>query len=268
MSFAPLKFSEDRDVPVLMRFVSWPLITATRLISDLRVSGTENLPATGPMIIAANHTGYLDPLMIGVGLYEEGIAPTFVAKKELFFTPLGQFLRGLGQMSVDREKPDGFLEAACAALDEGKAVVIFPEGTFTSDRYGWPMTPKSGVARLAALRPDVPVIPAAHWGSERLIHPMSAEFNLRRILHRSERVYVHFGPPVEMRGKSARERATHLMYVIGTDVARLRRKLGRDAGPMPTTLAEWAKLPNTRKPFGKRALGGARTFVGILLGRR
>lgn len=219
------------------------------------------------MILAANHTGFLDPLIIGVGLYEEGIAPTFVAKKELFFTPVGQFLEGLGQMSVDRDKPDGFLETACAALDEGKALVIFPEGTFTSDPHGWPMTPKSGVARLAALRPDVPVIPVSHWGNERLIHPMSAKFNLRRILHRSERVYVNFGPPLDLKGETAREQANYLMTVIGADVARLRRKLGRDAGPMPEELTPWGKLPNTRQPLGRRMVDAARTATSILVGR-
>ena len=234
MTFAPLKDQGSaRPTPALMRAVSWPVISLTRLVQDLRVSGQHNIPAEGPVLFVANHTSHLDPLVVAVALYESGIPPVFVAKKEVFVGPLGPILRGLGQIRVDRSSPEGVVEEILARLDNGQCVVLYPEGTFTADPAGWPMRGKTGVARIAEARPDVPIIPVAHWGNERLIHQWTGRVNWSRILKRSETVLVHFGPAVELRGETLADRANSVMTLIAHDVARLRRKLGRDMGPAP-----------------------------------
>ena len=237
MSFSPLRTPPvQRPISALMRAVSWPAITLTRSIQDLRVTGQHHIPDSGPIIFVVNHTSHLDALIIGVALYEAGIPPYFAAKKELYDGPLGPLLRRLGQISVDRDNPVDTLQSLAAVLDRGQCVVIFPEGTFTHDRAGWPMRAKTGIARLHQLRPNVPIVPIAHWGSERLIHQWTGRVNFSRILHRSETVYVHFGSPVELTGESLKEQANSVMHVIAKDVARLRRKLGRDMGDPPETL--------------------------------
>jgi 1-acyl-sn-glycerol-3-phosphate acyltransferase len=58
------------------------------------------------------------------------------------------------------------LAAAVKALQRGEIVLVYPEGTVTRDPQFWPMQAKSGVARLALLAPDVPVIPVGQWGSQ------------------------------------------------------------------------------------------------------
>lgn len=244
---------------VLMTLVSRPVMAVTKLMQRLEPRGLENLPTTGPLIIAANHTQYLDPLIIGTAMVDHGISPSFVAKKELFRGVLGLFLRNMGQISVDRRRPDGVLEAMAEALDEGKCIVIFPEGTFTSDPNGWPMTPKTGVVRLSEMRPDVPVIPVAHWGNERLIHPVTCAPSWKRLVTRSERAIVSFLPAHTWSGQTRQEKATGLMVEIAREVAQIRTDLGRPAGEAPTELAAWTMLPNRRqaKQTGMPELYGA-----------
>src|SRR4051794_24716243 len=90
--------------------------------------GRAHLPATGPVIIAANHRSFLDPFIIGVAsprpLY-------YVAKQELFAHPLvAWMLNALGAFPVARGTGDGdMLETAKAILARGDVVLIFPEGT-------------------------------------------------------------------------------------------------------------------------------------------
>lgn len=236
MSFAPMKNPDmPRETPALMRFLSWPIITFTRLIQDLRVSGQHNIPASGPVLFVANHTSHLDPFIIGVALYEAGIAPQFVAKKEVFNPVTTPILNGLKQIKIDRKNPAGSVDNMIAALDAGGCLVVFPEGTFTRDPYGWPMTAKTGIARIAQARPDIPIIPVAHWGNERLIHQVTGRFNMSRIAHRSERVYVNFGPAIDLSGENLQEQANSAMRVLAQDVARLRKKLGRPVGEPPST---------------------------------
>lgn len=249
MTFAPLKDKASaRPTPALMRAISWPVIFVTRAIQDLRVSGQHNLPATGPALLVANHTSHLDPLVVAVALYEAGIPPVFVAKKEVFVGPLAPILRGLGQIRVDRDNPQGIIDEIVARLDEGACVVLYPEGTFTKDPAGWPMRAKTGIARVAAARPNVPIIPVAHWGNERIVHQWTGKINWSRILKRTETVLVHFGPAVELRGETLAEKANSVMTVIAHDVARLRRKLGRDMGRAPEERFVPPATPRSSRP--------------------
>ena len=58
------------------------------------------------------------------------------------------------------------LREAVTALEQGEAVVIYPEGTITKDPAQWPMEAKTGIARLVLLAPDTPVVPVGQWGAQ------------------------------------------------------------------------------------------------------
>jgi 1-acyl-sn-glycerol-3-phosphate acyltransferase len=126
--------------------------------------GTENVPDSG-FIVCANHVSNLDPLAMGHLVYKQGHLPHFLAKSELFQLPVvGGMLSAMRQIPVDRARGGNeSLLAADAVLDQGGAIIIYPEGTLTSDPQMWPMKAKTGAARLA-LKTGVPVIPVAQWG--------------------------------------------------------------------------------------------------------
>jgi 1-acyl-sn-glycerol-3-phosphate acyltransferase len=131
-------------------------------------SGQENIPKTGPVIIAPNHMSYLDWGTDAVFFYGSGRYPTFLIKASAFKVPfIGKMLYGCGQIPVNRGAKDAAqaLKQAEEALGEGAAVIIYPEGTATRDPDLWPMVGKTGVARLA-LATGAPVIPVARWGTQ------------------------------------------------------------------------------------------------------
>jgi glycerol-3-phosphate dehydrogenase (NAD(P)+) len=128
----------------------------------MRRIGREHIPASGPLIIAANHRSFLDPFVIGMMLRR----PTyFVAKIELFRNPfIAWLLSALGAFPVERGQGDrDAMVTARAILERGDVVVIFPEGTRT--RPGALGAPKRGVGRLA-LETGAPVVPIALIGTE------------------------------------------------------------------------------------------------------
>lgn len=159
-------------------------------------SGAEHLQRDGGFIAAANHMSYADPLTTAHFLYDHGVAPRILAKAPLFKVfLLGRVLRATGQIPVYRNtsRAGESLAAAFDALRDGECVAVFPEGTLTRDPDLWPMTGKTGVARLA-LQTRAPVIPIAQWGAHRLMPRYS---KLPRPFPRKMQTVVA-GPPVDL----------------------------------------------------------------------
>jgi glycerol-3-phosphate dehydrogenase (NAD(P)+) len=154
-----------------------------RVYFRLERTGTEHVPARGPVIVAANHRSFLDPFVIGVShrrpLY-------YVAKQELFAHRLvGWLLNSLGAFPVARGTGDGdMIATAKAILARGDVVLIFPEGTRI--RRGGLARPRRGVGRLA-LETGAPVVPVAVIGSDAV---------RRGWRIRPRRVRVRIGRPV------------------------------------------------------------------------
>jgi 1-acyl-sn-glycerol-3-phosphate acyltransferase len=140
-----------------------------RAIYGFRSVHAENVPTTGPVIVACNHVSYLDPVVLGIGFLRP---VTYLAKKELFAIPvLGPVIVGLGVYPLDREAGGvAAVRAALRALKDGRCVGIFPEGTrnLTGEVQG-----KGGAALLGALS-GAPVVPAAISGTRRArpFHPI------------------------------------------------------------------------------------------------
>jgi 1-acyl-sn-glycerol-3-phosphate acyltransferase len=169
-----------------------PLFALTK--RDWRDAG--NIPKSGGVIVAANHLSWSDPLAVGHFIYETGRFPVFLAKSPLFHVKvLGPILRKLGQIPVYRHRSDAALALRDAeqALRDGACVMMYPEATCTRDPDLWPMSGKTGTARLA-LATGAPVIPVAHWGTHELLPYGSKKPRLfpRKTMH------VVAGPPVDL----------------------------------------------------------------------
>ncbi|WLQ33000.1 lysophospholipid acyltransferase family protein [Streptomyces castrisilvae] len=151
-----------------------------------RVLGAWRVPASGPVILAVNHSHNIDgPMLMGT-------APRpvhFLIKKEAFVGPLDPFLRGIGQLKVDRTTVDRTaITHALGVLGDGGALGIFPEGTRGEGDFA---SLRSGLAYFA-VRSGAPIVPVAVLGStERRGRLISALPPLR------SRVDVVFGAPFE-----------------------------------------------------------------------
>ncbi|QKW09418.1 1-acyl-sn-glycerol-3-phosphate acyltransferase [Streptomyces sp. NA04227] len=158
--------------------------------------GMENIPADGGFITAVNHNSLVDPFLYAHFQYNSGRVPRFMAKHSLFGKGFaGAFMRGTGQIPVYRESTDALsaFRAAIAAVDAGECVAFYPEGTLTRDPELWPMTAKSGAARVA-LQTKCPVIPVAQWGASEILPPYSKKLSL--LPRKTHRVLA--GPPVDL----------------------------------------------------------------------
>ena len=138
----------------------------------------DKIPQTGGVIVVVNHISNADPIALGQFLAFSGRWPRFLAKASLFGVPvLGPILRACGQIPVQRRsvKSADALLAAVEAVHQGRAVVIYPEGTITRDPDLWPMAGKTGAARIA-LRTGCPVIPIGQWGAQELMYGPQIHF--------------------------------------------------------------------------------------------
>ena len=173
--------------------------------------GVEHIPRSGPVIIATNHRSYFDPLVISLAIAKAGRNARFLGKKEVFDTPVvGQLARAMGGIRVDRGTgSDAPIRAAAERLEAGECVVILPQGTIPrGEEFFEPMLRgKTGVARLAALFPDVPIIPGGVWGTEH-VWPRSAKVpNLWQVTD-PRHVSLTFGPAVTGLRRSASSEAS------------------------------------------------------------
>ena len=157
--------------------------------------GAERIPATGGCVLALNHISHVDPLTAAHVVYDHGRLPRYLAKSGLFKNPLlSRFLVALGQIPVQREGQGAVAYAAAvAAVEAGECVVVYPEGTITRDPDLWPMTGKTGAARIA-LETGCPVLPVGQWGAQQLLPPYSSR---PRLFPRSH-VVMSVGEPVDL----------------------------------------------------------------------
>ena len=164
-----------------------------RIIFRPQVEGRENVPDTGPAIIASNHLSFSDSIFMPLMVKRK---VTFVAKAE-YFTGRGlkgwlvkMFFVGTGTIPVDRSggrAAQAALETQLRVLREGKLAGIYPEGTRSPD--GRLYRGKTGVARLA-LESGAPVIPVVMLNADEIQPP-------GKLLPRIKRVKIRFGRPLD-----------------------------------------------------------------------
>jgi len=183
------------------------------------ISGVENVPREGGVIIASNHLSFIDSFAIPL------VAPrkvSFLAKSDYFTGsgPIGllrrSFFAGVGAIPVDRQSSraaQDSLDLALEVLRDGRAFGIYPEGTRSRD--GRLYRGRTGVCWLA-LTAGVPVVPVGLRGTDQ-IQPVGVSWP------RLAKVSVAFGPPIHPEtyaglpaGKARRELTDDVMDAIAT----------------------------------------------------
>jgi 1-acyl-sn-glycerol-3-phosphate acyltransferase len=202
-----------------------------RLYFRASTLGQEQLPRTGPAIIASNHRSFFDPFVIGT-MSRRPIY--YVAKSELFRNPLlAWFLSALGAFPVERGVGDrDAIKTAEELLARGELVLIFPEGTRT--RPGPLGRPRRGVGRLV-LESGAPVIPVAIIGTQ----------DIRKgILIRPRKVRVSAARPLEFHREeqSSPELAESVTAEVWQEVSALWESLGGEQGMQDRQQPELARV--------------------------
>ena len=167
---------------LLLGGVSYPVL---RVLFRERWTGAERLPKTGGYVLAANHWSSFDPWPLGMTMFPRRYL-RFMAKSELFWFPLGPFIRSCGAFPVRRgERDQEAIDTAVRLCREGNIVVMFPEGTRREKglRKKREARWRTGAARIA-LEAGVPLVPAGIVGTAALA--------------RLGAVRVAFGEPVDL----------------------------------------------------------------------
>ncbi len=165
------------------RASKWVARSGLRVLYGYRHSGSHNIPAGGPLIIASNHCSYCDPIGVGAAVPRP---IHFMAKKELFNNPLfGRFIRFYHAVPIRRGGMDWRgVEVLKEILRGGGALIMFPQGTRRPE--GSPLgKPKFGVGMLAQ-ETRATIVPAFLLGTGRL----------RDAFLRRRPVRVYYGEPI------------------------------------------------------------------------
>jgi len=170
-------------------------VAVMRLMFRLEALGSENVPERGPVLMVANHSSLLDPPLIG-GASDRQL--TYLAKAELFEIPLfSRLIRALNARPVRREGADpSALRTARRVLEEGGALLVFPEGTRGEEGDIRPAKPGAG---LLAVSSGAAVVPVYVRGSGRA-WPKGRRFP------RSAKVTVTFGKPLRFEAERGADR--------------------------------------------------------------
>jgi 1-acyl-sn-glycerol-3-phosphate acyltransferase len=213
--------SGRRGSGVAYRLVKGVLAAVFRVVYRPTVTGLENIPAHGPLILASNHLSFTDSMVIPI------VVPRRVAylAKSDYFTGTGVkgtlsrlWFEGFGMIPVDRDdarSAQDSLDAALAVLSAGGAFGIYPEGTRSRD--GRLYRGRTGVAWLA-MTSGAPVVPVAVIGTDDL-QPVGARFP-----RPTAKVTVQFGPVIDFTGRfdgvpagrARREATDEIMTAIHT----------------------------------------------------
>ena len=197
---------------MLYTFLKPIAVALMRLFFRLEARGREHVPREGALLLVSNHVSVLDPPLVG------GATPRklyFLAKEELFSIPIfGRLIHAVNARPVRRDGSDSrALKSTLRLLGEGKAILIFPEGTRGrgDGRLG---EGKPGAGMLAVMS-GAAVVPVYVSGTDRAL-PRGAT------LPRPAKVRVRFGPPLhfkagrdDRRKEQYREASAEMMRAIG-----------------------------------------------------
>lgn len=196
-----------RSSSVLVKSLGWyPLTVATgRLLMKaldvrLTVEGEGHIPLTGPVILAANHSAYVDFVPLAATVNQRGREARFFIRQDVWKGPVGYALSQMRHIPVDRGVPAAAYLQARRLLHEGELLSTFPEAGIS-----YSFTIRSlmrGTAALAQATGAV-VVPVAVWGPQRIFsvgRPRNGNPN-RRDFTRGRAVDVLCGPPMPAPGE-------------------------------------------------------------------
>jgi 1-acyl-sn-glycerol-3-phosphate acyltransferase len=225
---------EKGSNPVVYFIVRLVLVPLLRVFFGLQAAGVENIPKTGPVVIAPNHKSFWDSFFLAAVVKRR---LHFMGKAELFKGWRGRLFLMLGAFPVLRgSSDDEAIETARAILRRGDVLALFPEGTRVSDpdRLG---NPKRGATRLA-IETGAVIVPTAMTGTEKRKWPLP------------RKVRIVFGEPIPVTDLTPGPEHAGLLL---------------DQTVWPTVSEEYQKLRNTP---GLIAGGLAAAGIGYALYRR
>jgi 1-acyl-sn-glycerol-3-phosphate acyltransferase len=196
----------------LSRVVIGPVLHA---LGRPKVTGIENIPATGPAILASNHLSFIDSMYLPLVVDRPVVFP---AKAEYFEAKglLGRlwaaYLRSTNQLQIDRDgarSAQATLQAALDLLRAGELFGFYPEGTRSPD--GRLYRGRSGIGWLA-LNSGAPVIPVAMLGTRKMLPPGAP-------LPRPTRIEIRIGKRMEF-GHLAGEPPARARRTVADEVMR------------------------------------------------
>ncbi|SMG11457.1 lysophospholipid acyltransferase family protein [Dethiosulfovibrio salsuginis] len=160
-----------------------------KLHNRISIQGLENVPSLPPFIMAVNHCSNLDPVVVGAAFPHR---LRYLAKVELFQGSkiFAWLLRTLGAIPVSRESSQsagGALKTFLQLIEEGQAVLLFPEGARSVDGR---LKPLEGGVALLAMKSGVPVVPVYISGTHRAMPVGSSRIGWNK-------VSITFGEPIE-----------------------------------------------------------------------
>lgn len=218
----------------LIKAVLGPIL---RLMFRPRVEGAENIPGTGPVILAGNHLTFIDSMILPLVTNR----PVFFIGKDEYVTGKGLkgrlmawFFTGVGMIPVDRDGGRGGVAALMTGrriLDDGKVFGIYPEGTRSPD--GRLYRGRTGIARLT-LMTNAPVVPFAMIGTDKL-QPGG------KGLPRPGKVTVRFGEAMEFSRYDGMDRDRYVLRAVTDSVmTEVMRLSGQEYVDMYATKAKAA----------------------------
>jgi 1-acyl-sn-glycerol-3-phosphate acyltransferase len=209
----------------------------------------QEYPPSDGLVVVPNHLSWFDPLPVAHLLWDNGRPPRFLGKEAVFRVPvIGRLLHNCGQIPVYRETnvAADSVRAAVDAVKSGETVVVYSEGTITRDPDLWPMSGKTGAARIALLS-GVPVLPVAQWGAQEVMRPYVKEFKVLP----PKTMHMRVGPPVnldDLRGRdlSAQVLATATDRIMDAVTAQLEEIRGESSPPQRLDYRSWRESNTTQ----------------------
>jgi 1-acyl-sn-glycerol-3-phosphate acyltransferase len=228
---------------VLYAFLKPMVVAVLRALFRLRVVGTEHVPRSGPLLLAANHVSVFDPPVVGAAAARP---LQYMAKAELFgVAGLGWLIRNLNAHPVQRDGADASaLRHALSLLREGKALLVFPEGTRGVEGQLGPG--RAGAGMLAA-HSEAPVVPVYVRGTGAVL-PKGARYPRRAP------ITVAFGPPLRFTSERGKRRYQAISDEIMAGIARLQSGVGvtpATVGLGPIRSAESEQTTRGPRPAGQ-----------------
>jgi len=208
--FQPFQEAARKGVGWTYTLARIVLTLPTLLIWRVRAIGLENVPKTGPLVLAPNHFSQMDHFFVGVHLRRK---IRFMAKSQLFGPPVLTYIYKHGGVFPVRRghQDEEAFETVRQLLDQGEMLLVYAEGGRSrSQQLG---QPKPGIGRIA-FESGVPIVPVAIKGSERA----------RQWRHlRFPKVTVEFGEPMSfpVEGSPSRRRQLEVATEIFAAVRRL-----------------------------------------------
>jgi 1-acyl-sn-glycerol-3-phosphate acyltransferase len=206
---------------VLYRALELTVSPVLRVLHRPLVTGLEHVPATGPVIIAANHISFADEIFTPLTARRQ---VHYLAKAEYFTSPgikgaaMAKLFGGLGLVPVDREATHAAAASVQVCVDvlhRGLAFGIYPEGTRSPDGRLYKF--RTGVARIA-LRTGAPVLPVGLIGTDK-VQPEG-----RRRWHFTQ-PEIHYGTPLDFSGRAEDERSSRVLREVTETIRRAVQEL-------------------------------------------